>query len=112
MKAGEEAQLVTDLLLRVQAALFRHVSNAAAQVIVDRSIAHEHLAAVRREHSQCDPHGGGLAGTVGADETVHLTRLYLERHVVEDLVVPVTLIEVVDIESFHIFLVSLYNVNP
>jgi hypothetical protein len=41
------------------------------------------LAGVRLQHAEDDPHGGGLAGAVGADEAEHLPFGDGERQTVE-----------------------------
>jgi hypothetical protein len=41
------------------------------------------LAGVRLQHAEDDPHGGGLAGAVGPDESEHLVLSDGEREVVQ-----------------------------
>jgi hypothetical protein len=48
------------------------VADALAHLVVHGSAAPAHLAGVRFQHAEDDPHGGGLAGAVGADEAEHL----------------------------------------
>jgi hypothetical protein len=61
-------QLVADGHLRVQPALLRHVSEALPIGPGQRPPAEGHRAGVGGEHTEDDPHRGGLAGSVGADE--------------------------------------------
>ncbi len=64
----EEDELVEHRHLRVEAALLGHVAEAAALGRPHRRALPEHLARVGREDAHDDPHRGGLAGAVGADE--------------------------------------------
>src|SRR4029450_11245466 len=60
-----------------------HVAEAAAGLGVDRRATPAHLAPVRLQHPEHDPHGGGLAGAVRADEPEHLPFPDGERQVVQ-----------------------------
>ena len=71
--------LFADAHLRVQPALLRHVAEAPAHRGVDGPVAPADLAAVGLEHAEDDPHRGGLAGAVGADESEQLSWLDGER---------------------------------
>src|SRR5215216_5427593 len=65
------------------AVVLGHVAEAATGLGVDRPAAPAHLAPVRLQHPEHDPHGGGLAGAVRADKPEHLPFPNGERHVVE-----------------------------
>jgi hypothetical protein len=60
-----------------------HVAEAAADRGVDRPAAPAHLAPVGLQHPQDDPHGGGLASAVRADEPEHLAFPHREREIIE-----------------------------
>ncbi|WJZ14928.1 hypothetical protein CGOTTB_03285 [Corynebacterium gottingense] len=64
VELGQEDELVEDLLLAVQAALFRHVADAAPRGVVERRAVEQHLAGIGLEHAQRDAHRGGLASAV------------------------------------------------
>src|SRR5215218_8555649 len=83
VQAGEVLELVPDPHLGVEAALLGHVAEAAAGLGVDRSATPADLAPVGLQHPQHDPHGGGLAGTVGSHEPEHLAFPHGEREVVQ-----------------------------
>jgi hypothetical protein len=59
------------------------VADALAHIVIDGSAAPAHLAGVRFQHPEDDPHGGGLAGAVGPDEPEHLPLGDGERQVIE-----------------------------
>jgi hypothetical protein len=83
VQPGEVLELVPDPHLRVQPSLLRQVADALAHLVVHGSAAPADLAGVRFQHAEDDPHGGGLAGAVGADEPEHLPLAHGERQVVE-----------------------------
>ena len=70
----EVDELIEHAHLRVQAALLRHVAEPAARLGVDWSPEPPHLARVRLQHAEGDPHRGRLAGAVRTDEPDHLAR--------------------------------------
>jgi hypothetical protein len=67
------AELAVRAHLRVEAALLGHVAEAALDLAFGAGAAPEHLARILLEHPECDAHGRGLAGAVGADEADNLT---------------------------------------
>ena len=79
----EVHELVADAHLRVQAALLRHVAEAAARRGVDRPALPEDLARVGLQDAEDDPHRGRLPRPVRADEAEHPARRRAERQVVE-----------------------------
>src|SRR5690606_27697059 len=83
VEAGEVAELVDDLHLRVQAAVLGHVAEGAAASGVELRAVEGQGAAVGPEHAEDDAHGRGLAGAVAADETGHPTGLDVEADAVE-----------------------------
>ena len=70
----EVDELVADAHLRVQAALLRHVAEAAARRGVDRAALPEDLARVGLEDAEDDPHRGRLARAVRPHEAEHPAR--------------------------------------
>ena len=90
VQPGEVHELVAHAHLRVQPALLRHVAEPRTGFEVDRPAVEEHLAAIRREHAEHDPHRRGLSGAVWTDEPEHLPRLDTERDPVQrdDVAVP------------------------
>jgi hypothetical protein len=79
----EVDELVAHAHLRIEAALLRHVAEAAARVSVQRRAVPRHLARVGAEHAEDDPHRARLAGAVGSDEAGHAAGLHVEREAVE-----------------------------
>jgi hypothetical protein len=59
------------------------VSDAMAQSVIHASSAPADLAGIGRQHPQHDPHSGGLARTVTADEPEHLSLGDGERQMIE-----------------------------
>jgi hypothetical protein len=59
------------------------ISESFADLVRHGSSAPANLASIGRQHPEDDPHGGGLAGAVGADEAEHLALGDGERQVVE-----------------------------
>ncbi len=78
----EVRQLLARAHLRIEPALLRHVADASPGLEIDGRAAPQHAPAVRDEHAEDDPHGGGLAGAVAADETEHLAGADLEAQAV------------------------------
>ncbi len=74
VQAREIDELVEHPHLRVQAALLRHVAEAATHLGVHGSAAPADLAGVGLQHAEGDPHRRGLAGAVRTDEAHHLAR--------------------------------------
>ena len=68
VQLGEVDELVEDRQPRVEPALLGQVApRAAGQLVAGRAVP-AHLAGVGLEDAEADPHGGGLAGAVGAEE--------------------------------------------
>jgi hypothetical protein len=59
------------------------VAESFAHLVVHGLSAPADLTRVGRQHAEDDPHGGGLAGTVGPDEPEHLALAHGERQVIE-----------------------------
>ena len=72
MQLGEVAQLAVGAHLRVEAALLGHVAEAALLLSARPDALPADLAGVRFEDAEPDPHGGRLAGPVGAYEAQRL----------------------------------------
>ena len=98
VQAGEVHGLLEQAHLRVQAALLGHVAEAAAVGVGERGAAEGHRAAVGREHAEDDPHRGGLAGAVAADEAGEAAVADGEAHRVEGEALAVALGDVVEFE--------------
>src|SRR5205823_3919668 len=79
---------VDDLLggghLRVEAAFLRHVPEPSPSGPAQRLPVPTNGPAAGAEHAEDDPHGGGLAGPVGADEPGHPPATDREGDVFED----------------------------
>jgi hypothetical protein len=65
------------------AVVLGHEAEAAAGLDIHGPAAPADLTGVGLEHAEDDPHGGGLARPVGADEAEHLAFAHGEREVVE-----------------------------
>ncbi len=98
VQAGEVHGLLEQAHLRVQAALLGHVAEAAAVGVGERGAAEGHRAAVGREHAEDDPHRGGLAGAVAADESGEAAVADGEAHRIEGEALAVALGDVVEFE--------------
>src|SRR5690606_8330030 len=85
VQAPEVDQLLEYAHLRVQATLFWHVAEALAPLSSEFGAVEGDGAAVGGEHPEDHSHGGGLAGTVSADEPGHATAADRERHVLQHL---------------------------
>lgn len=59
------------------------LANVSARVTERRVSDSDELASLRKGGAGDDPHGGGLAGTIGSDETEDLTVFHLEGYVRE-----------------------------
>ena len=98
VQPGEVDELLADPHLRVEAALLGHVADPAADLLVDRAAVPAHLPGVGADQAHRDAHRGRLAGAVGAAEAEHLTGRDGEADPVEHLVVPVALVQPVELE--------------
>ena len=98
VQPGQVDQLLADLHPRVEAALLGHVADLAPGLQRDRCAVPPHLAGVGGEHAERDPHRGGLAGAVAADEAEDLAGADVEGHVVERDHVAVPLRHPVDLQ--------------
>ncbi len=79
----EVLELVPHSHLLIEPSLFGHVPDPPADLVVHRPASPQDLAGVGLQHAEDDPHGGGLAGAVGADEAEHLPLGDGEGEVVE-----------------------------
>ncbi len=81
MELAEEDELVDDLHLLVEAALFGQIADAVEVLAVEGLAEELHVAGVG--HGDADHHadGGGLAGAVGAEEAEHAAGLDLEGEI-------------------------------
>src|SRR6185437_13194952 len=98
VEAGEVGDVLPRLHLRVEAALLRHVAEAAAVLGRHGRAVEDDLAGVGLEDAERDPHGGGLAGAVAADEAGEASRTDVEAHVVERATVAIRLRDAVEFE--------------
>ena len=83
MEFGEEDELLEDIHLGVEAALFRQIPpRAPGHLRVERAVP-GNRAGVRPQDVQNDPHRRRLAGAICAKEAEDLARFDLERNAVE-----------------------------
>jgi hypothetical protein len=68
VQAAQVDQLLGELHLRVEPALFWHVAEAGALGLAERRAVERDRAGVGGEHAEDHAHRGGLAGAVAADE--------------------------------------------
>mmetsp|Transcript_5523 Transcript_5523/g.13342 ORF Transcript_5523/g.13342 Transcript_5523/m.13342 type:complete len:248 (+) Transcript_5523:1701-2444(+) len=102
-RKGAQAQVVGDGHRREHAPAFRRVGQAAAGDVialkaVDAAVVQRDLAAGGLDHAADGPHGGGLAGAIGADQGHDLPLGHLQRDAVQDLDLAVAGAEVLDAE--------------
>ena len=83
VELAEEDELVDDLHLLVEAALFGQIADAMKVLAVEGLV--EELDRAGVGHGDADHHadGGGLAGAVGAEEAEHAAGLDAEAEVVD-----------------------------
>ena len=79
VKLAEEDELVDDLHLLVEAALFRQVADAMKRAAVEGFVEERDRAGVGHGHADHHADGGGFAGAVGAEQAEHRARLNGER---------------------------------
>ncbi len=96
VEGGEVHQLVDDGHGQVEPALLRHVAPRAARPRACRLPVPGDAALVRLHEAQDDPHRGGLAGAVGAQEAEDLPRTDGKGDAVEGLHLAEALAEAVD----------------
>src|SRR4029453_13324974 len=79
----EPNKALLDVWWKRVALILRKVARVPAGLLVHEASLPADLTGVGGEDTEDDPHGGGLAGAVGADEPEHLPLGHGERHVVE-----------------------------
>ena len=102
MQGAEEDQLAKQRFLSVEAALFRHIANAAAIIVINWGVIEIDFAGVFRQHTKRNAHGGGLSSAVGADEAEDFAFANAKGHIPQGLSLPEGLIEVVDGQGGHV----------
>ena len=102
MQCTEEDQLAKQRLFAVEPALFWHITNAAAVIVIDWGVIEVDLARVFGQHTKCNAHGGGFSGAVGSDETEDFAVTNAKGHIPQGLSLPEGLIEVVNGQGGHV----------
>ena len=102
MQRAEEDQLAKQRLFAIEPALFWHITNAAAIIVINWGVIEVDFAGVFRQHTKCNAHGGGLSGAVGADEAEDFAFANAKGHIPQGLSLPEGLIEVVDGQGGHV----------
>ena len=96
MQGAQERQLAKQRFLAVEPALFWHIANAAAVIVINGGAIEINFAGVFREHAQCDAHGGGLARPIGTDEAEDFALLHAKGHIPQRADAAERFIEMVD----------------
>ena len=99
VQAREVDDLFEHLHLRVQAALFGHVAELAADVAGQLLAPEGDRSAIRDEQPEDDAHRGGLAGAVAADEAGQLAAVDREGDIVENAPRAVALRDAVQLQG-------------
>ncbi len=73
VQPGQVLKLLEHPHGRVEPAFFRHVADPAACFLADGLAVPAHLASIDGRHPDDGPHRSGLARSVGAEESEHLT---------------------------------------
>src|ERR1700681_89298 len=98
MQLGEIRQLLQDSHLGIEAALLGHVAEAPPCLERDRRSAPVDLSRIGGERAHHDPHRGGLAGAIGANESEELAGPNIEAQVAQGHQVAVAPRQSVDLE--------------
>ena len=96
VEASEEHELIEDGHLRIEPALLGQVTPCRPRQASMVHASPGQRTAVRPEHAERDPHGRGLAGAVGPEESVDVALRDLEGQAVEGLDPTESLVEIVE----------------
>jgi hypothetical protein len=98
VQPAEVDDLVVHGHRRVEAAFLGHVAEAVADRSGQRPAVEGHLTGVGGQHAEDDPHGGGLAGAVRADEPGQPAARHGERDVLQNRPVPEAAADGIDVQ--------------